>query len=286
MKNTTIKILCIFLLGILSVDAYSQLKSPKDPDDGTGKCWNIYSNFDYCPEFTLPTELLTFDLDSPDEYGCFPVNNFGCDLHIGLTYDGDESTTVFKKITSCDVVKINAANANTSDVFIHWPAVCISIPVREDMCDVDLTFSFNLYCKDGDDFTPISEIASLDHDNNWDDVFPGNEPKSVIGEDSWTTKICCKDPVPITPGGPGGNLTPIIGQDDDGSTAFVRNLKDVDNVSISVFDANYQSIDISNNLSIVSNSEYSINLSNLNQGVYFIRVVEDGIMYSQSIVKL
>lgn len=287
MKNTTVKLFCFLFFIILSSDVYSQLKPPKNPDDGGGKCWEKYSIFTYCPEFDLPIDLLTFDTDSPDANGCFPVNNFGCDLHIGLTYDGDESTTTYKQITSCDVAKIRDAYDHIDDaLFVHWPSTCISIPIREDMCDVDLLFSFDLFCKDSNgDFTPISEVASIDVDNNYDEVFPGSEPKSVIEEESWIKRICCKDPEPITIGTPGG-FSPDVGQDDNGTTAFVRNLKDANNTSISIFDANYQSVDISNRLTMVSNTEYSIDISNLNQGVYHVRVVEDGIVYSKSIVKL
>jgi len=154
---------------------------------------------------------------------------------------------------------------------------------------LELEYSLDLFCLDENgEFTPISEIASSDPDNNWDEVFPGKDKYSVIEAESWVNKICCEDPEPYTPSGPGPEPTqiPQIGQNGDGSTARVSNLKDVNNVSISVFDANYQSINVSQNIQIVSSSECSIDLSNLNQGVYFVRVVEDGMIYSNTIIKL
>jgi len=293
MKNTKIKILCSIFLLLMSMNIYSQLIPPSHVgDDGTGKCWDVDGDLIICAPFEIPASLLTYDYTVEDEFGCHPVNNFGCDLHVGLTFSEDVPTS-YVSVTDCSIqqmIKANEIDPVTGKINGVFPTVCLIFPMQIDFCDATLEFSIDLYCKDASgDFTPVSEVGRADLDNNWSIVFPGDEPKSIIEAESFSKFICCLEEEPgsvqasqeeHTP------LAPIIGQNDDGSTAFVRNLKDITQVSVSMIDANYQIIDLSNRLSLLSNSEYSIDISNLNQGVYYIRVAENGAIYSKAIVKL
>ena len=299
MKTTKIKIFCFFISALLSMNAYSQLIIESSSGGIIGKCFEVEGgNYNYCANFILPFENLTYDYLNPitnkDEV-CYPVNNFGCDLHIGLTYEGNNSTA-YSPITSCTIAEIIAAmNADPDDAVAvaqnPYPNICIEIPILDkfDNCIEGLfEFSIDLYCKDlNGDFTPMSEIANADVFNNWASVFPGGrDGKSVMNSETWSTDICCDDTgiSPVNPDIEG--VSPLIGQNDDGSKAFIRNFQDISRVSISVFDANNQAVVLSNRVNLISNNDCSIDLTYLNSGIYFIRVIDNNIVYSKTIIKM
>jgi len=304
MKNTIFKISCFLLFTILSADVYSQLIPPaRAGGDGTlngilEECTVIGSEISACVSFMLPTEGLSYDTDNPDENGAYPVNIFGCDLHIGLTFEptGDAS---YMQITSDIVAQADAAyqayQAYVNDPYapyVPFPEICLSFVLsNHDLCsgeEEEMDWSLELFCKGPlGEYTPIAIVAATDPDpdHNWPDIFPepGSGPKAVNNGDRLTVESCCKEPDPITPD---PTFSPLIGQINDGTTAFVRNLKDAGTASISVMDVNYQNLNMNNRIGIVSTNEISIDLSGLNQGVYFVRVAEDGMIYSNTIVKM
>jgi len=290
MYITKIKTLCLlFFAMLISIDAFSQLKAPTKTDGNTGgDCEITSAGYTFCTQFSFPIDNLTYDYSNPDDHPCYPIGNFGCDLHIGLTFEGNGETE-YIRITKCIIDEIIAAENSPPESDVY-PEICIEIPILDKIgycVDGPFKFTLDLYCKNEfGEFTSVSDLAENDTENSWWMVFPeGDAPKNVLQPLTWETDICCEEGTgPANPGHE--DLAPLIDQSDNGSVVYIRNIKEQSIASIALFDANYQRIDLENLIISSSGEEYIIDISSLNTGIYFVSVIDNNIVYSKTIVKM
>lgn len=305
---TKIKILCFFVTVLFCTDAFSQLKVLSGSGGIIGTCNGHMPNnpFTYCTKFTLPINNLTFDESNPDDYPCYPVDNFGCDLHIGLTING---VTSYVRITSCIAEQIDEANNAESLSFPYqdepgnYPLICNTFPLNSNpdprsICPSGLyQASLKLYCMDENgDYTTISALASQDPNglDNWStlfgglpEVFPdGSQQPTLVVSETWDMYLCCDEKAYDEEPPKQGEYIPRIGQNNDGSVVFFNSFNELKKTDISIFDANNQMVEYNGDLYNGSELQYSMDLSNLNPGFYYIRAKSDLTIYSTTIIRL
>jgi len=292
MKTTIIKLFCLFLVTLISFDSYAQrLKPPSQSgNDGDARCWSAEDGtVTYCTPFTLPVDLLTFDYTSTDE--CLPVNNFGCDLHIGLTNEESGETT-YVQITSCIVDQINASESwipsgPNDPSQPQYPSICIQFPFSQlKRAGCVLQLSMDLYCKDETGgFTPIAEEFD-DISINYSLILPEtNDTKTLVQKYSYESSFCCDLTPPDHLDPTYGDLAPFTSQSGNGSMIFISNLPTNGDFDISLFNAKYEEVDIRASLTKLSDTEYSIDISNEKAGVYFVRINNSLTIYSKTVIK-
>ena len=308
MKNTKF-IICALLLIFSSVDAFSQLRpatkssSGNDGHDANGQVftndWLSCRHFDspyfieseICLEIEVTTTYLDFDDSNPDENGCSPVSNFGCDLHIGASVEGTSDIT-YMQITSCEYYQILQSNASydpEDDVRTElMPKLCFPIPDIDGICDDGgLNFSLDLYCKDAatGTFTLVSELATLNPDQSWWTLLAGDPKVNEVTD--YVFIECCEgslDPITLDP--TQNELQPFIGQTNDGNTILIDKVPTIEEGDIELKDQNYQSINLTGKITRTGDDSFAIDISTVNPGIYYIMIRGEGEIFSSTVVKM
>jgi|GEM_PF-7081719 len=253
---------CLLLFLILPTFSYSQVfrKIQTDGPDLKKDCLKAKDGI-----FTINIGMITNNTSASRTQESINIVEPPCDLQVGFTIE-NINTTFYEPIGN--ITPIN------NDNLPYNGTISTSFNGDDyglDCNDQTLTVTMNLYCKDGDEYTPIDVCRDR---NNYSSILPLSEVHGCSVEETFELKLCCddKDISSFRSIGMDNNLKNTnLELEKLGEVISVRGFNEVNNVKIDIFTVTGQKV-ANTQFYINDDNSIFVESENLNVGCYFIRI--------------